>query len=234
MPRPRMQLSISESPDLAPLGLTEAHVRAALLDIARLLLRRGYDLVYGGDLRRYGYTEDLAALVRRQQEFPQDKDAQLIWPVVPGGNASAYEAERFVMAWYGEVTLEPVPPPASALTKADLLTHLRQHMAETTAGLVALGGQTSGFSGPRSGVVEEIGLHAAARRAVYLIPSFGGATAAAAAAFGVKLPDYLTPSLRLDPMGTLPAHLQSFAEQAAHTPEPAGLVALLAGALKNS
>lgn len=232
MPRPRMQLSISESPDLAPLGLTQAHVRAALLDIARLLLRRGYDLVYGGDLRRYGYIEELAALVRRQQEFPQDKDARLIWPVIPGGNASAYEAERFVMEWYGEVTLDPIPPLASALTKADLLTHLRQRMAETTAGLVAIGGQTSGFSGSRPGVVEEIGLHAAEGRAVYLIPSFGGATAAAAAALGVALPDYLTPTLRLDPMGTLLAPYQEFAEQAAQTPEPAGLVALLAGVIK--
>jgi len=232
MPRPRMQLAISDSPDLAPLGLTREHIRAALLDIARLLLRRGYDLVYGGDLRRYSYTEELAALVKRQQEFPQDKAARLIWPVVPGANASEYEAQRFVMEWYGEVTLELIPPPASGLEKADLLTHLRHAMAGSTDGLIALGGQTSGFSGPRPGVVEEISLQCAAGHPVYLIPSFGGATAAAAAALGVRLPDYLTPSLSLSSLGTLPAPLQDFAEQAAKTPEPAGLVALLAGALK--
>ncbi|MFY7778752.1 MAG: hypothetical protein ACOVQ8_10730 [Elstera sp.] len=71
-----------------------------------------------------------------------------------------------------------------------------------------------------------------AGRPVNLIPSFGGATAAVAAAFGVLLPDYLQPSLSLPSLGMLPASLPDFAEQAAKTPEPAGLVALLAGALK--
>lgn len=231
MARPRFQLSISESSDLAALGLTPEHMRAALLDIARLLLRRGYDIVYGGDVRRAGFTEDLAALVRRQQEFPQDHDAQLIWPVVAGANASEDAARRWQMEWFGKATLELVPSPAPGQAKADLMTHLRRHMAASTVGLLAIGGKTEGFSGARPGVIEEIEAHCAGGHPVYLIASFGGATAAAAAALGARLPDYLTPRVPFPVIGTLAPAARDFAENAAETPEPAALVALLAGAL---
>jgi hypothetical protein len=229
MARPRFQLSISESSDLAALGLTPEHMRAALLDIVRLLLRRGYDIVYGGDLRRAGFTEDLAALVRQQQEFPQDHDAQLIWPVVAGANASEDAARRWQMEWFGKATLELVPSPAPGLAKADLMTHLRRHMAASTVAILAIGGKTDGFSGARPGVIEEIEAHCAGGHPVYLIPSFGGATAAAA--LGVRLPDYLAPHHPFPVTGTLAPAVRDFAEKAAETPEPAGLVALLAGAL---
>jgi hypothetical protein len=47
----RIGISISESPDMAVLGLGPEHLEDAMSEIARRLLACGASLVYGGDLR---------------------------------------------------------------------------------------------------------------------------------------------------------------------------------------
>ena len=49
-------LSISASPDLELLGLSELHVREAVVRVSELLLSQGAALVYGGHLQAEGYT----------------------------------------------------------------------------------------------------------------------------------------------------------------------------------
>lgn len=49
-------LSVSDSPDLARLGLAEVHLRLALGEVARAVLLAGGCLVYGGRLDPEGYT----------------------------------------------------------------------------------------------------------------------------------------------------------------------------------
>ena len=44
-------VAISDSPDMAGLGLAPEHLRDAMAEIARHLLALGARLVYGGDLR---------------------------------------------------------------------------------------------------------------------------------------------------------------------------------------
>ncbi len=60
-------ISISDSPDMAVLGLAEEHLRDAMAEVARHLLAMGARLVYGGDLRAYGFTELLFELVARHR-----------------------------------------------------------------------------------------------------------------------------------------------------------------------
>lgn len=55
-------ISISESPDMPALGLSDGHLRDAMVEIARHLLALGARLVYGGDLRQYGFSELLFEL----------------------------------------------------------------------------------------------------------------------------------------------------------------------------
>ena len=57
--RPLVGISISNSPDLANLGLEQSHLQEATVRVARLLLGNDYDLAYGGDLRPDGYTVKL-------------------------------------------------------------------------------------------------------------------------------------------------------------------------------
>ena len=51
-------VSTSESPDMAVLGLSDGHLRDAMAEIARHVLKFGSRLVYGGDLRQYGWTAE--------------------------------------------------------------------------------------------------------------------------------------------------------------------------------
>jgi hypothetical protein len=56
-------ISVSKSPDLARLGLLEAHFRLALGEIARVVLVSGGGLIYGGHLNPEGYTAFLVSRV---------------------------------------------------------------------------------------------------------------------------------------------------------------------------
>ena len=57
-------LSISNSPDLAVLGLGKEHLDDAMTEIARHLIACGATLAYGGDLREGGFTELLFEIAR--------------------------------------------------------------------------------------------------------------------------------------------------------------------------
>src|SRR5580704_1892715 len=78
-------LSISNSPDLAVLGLGKEHLEDAMTEIARHLIACGANLAYGGDLREGGFTELLFEIVNR---YRLNKDSErilvknyLAWPV---------------------------------------------------------------------------------------------------------------------------------------------------------
>ena len=60
-------ISISESPDMSVLGLSDAHLRDAMDRLALHLLASGASLAYGGDLRANGFTDWLFELVSRYQ-----------------------------------------------------------------------------------------------------------------------------------------------------------------------
>ena len=83
---PAVGVSISESPDLHVLGLSDGHLRDAMAEIALNLLASGTSLAYGGDLRQHGFTELLADLVRRYRNHPLHGGTvavtdYLAWPV---------------------------------------------------------------------------------------------------------------------------------------------------------
>src|SRR5437899_2225847 len=59
-------ISVSESTDLARLGLLETHFRLALAEIARCVLVSGGSLAYGGHLKPEGYT---SFLVKELQKY---------------------------------------------------------------------------------------------------------------------------------------------------------------------
>ena len=53
----KVAISISESPDMSVLGLSDAHLRDAMDRLALHLLSSGASLAYGGDLRAHGFTD---------------------------------------------------------------------------------------------------------------------------------------------------------------------------------
>ena len=58
-------VSVSESPDMQALGLSDGHLRDAMAEIALQVLSSGTSLACGEDLRQHGFTEVLAELVGR-------------------------------------------------------------------------------------------------------------------------------------------------------------------------
>ena len=83
---PTVAISTSESPDMAALGLSEAHLRDAMAKLALQLLSSGTSLAYGGDLRSEGFTELLFDLVARYRGHPHHTGEitvtdYLAWPV---------------------------------------------------------------------------------------------------------------------------------------------------------
>ena len=81
-------ISVSESPDMAALGLGERHLKNAAAELAMFMLAEGTDLAYSGDLRKHGFTK---LLFRLAQRYARGNDADagriinyLAWPVHVG------------------------------------------------------------------------------------------------------------------------------------------------------
>src|ERR1035437_3138194 len=55
-------LSVSSSEEYKELGFSECHQKDITIELSRYLLINGAHLVYGGDLRKSGYTQLLSEL----------------------------------------------------------------------------------------------------------------------------------------------------------------------------
>jgi hypothetical protein len=71
-------VSVSDTTDMAMLGMGPEHLEDATLEIARYLLAMGSRLVYGGDLRPGGFTDLLAELTVRHPPDLTDGDQRAI------------------------------------------------------------------------------------------------------------------------------------------------------------
>lgn len=184
-------ISVSESPDLARLGLAEAHFRLAIAEIARCVLISGGHLAYGGRLKPEGYTEYLVHELERYSRRDRSLRIFLAWPEHRSLSLTAIEAERINLALYGEILcLDPAGKVIAAgtergeapLDETDInivrssLTSLRQHMTGVTQARVLIGGRRSGFQGEMPGVLEEAIYAVAAGQPLYLAGGFGGVT----------------------------------------------------------
>lgn len=184
-------VSVSESEDLARLGLVETHFRLALGEIARCVLTAGGKLAYGGHLDEGGYT---AFLVRELQRFSRrdrplkiclawqehrkmsledlakkERELGLLAEMIcldADGNEIDRSANRGSAA-------EPI---LDKELHAKSLTALRRYMARTTQGRILLGGKRKGFSGAYSGIVEEALMSLQYKGRLFLAGGFGGAT----------------------------------------------------------
>jgi hypothetical protein len=80
-------MSISDSPDMASLGLGQEHLSDAMAEVVRHLLALGARIAYGGDLRAGGFSSILFELVSRYKRDADLGDTRigvtnyLAWPV---------------------------------------------------------------------------------------------------------------------------------------------------------
>ncbi len=192
--RHSIAVSTSESSDMEVLGLSIEHLRDAMVEIARYVLQFGSSLVYGGDLRQYGFSELLFEIVARYQPVNNDDDGQagvtnyLAWPVhiqMPFEKIeeAAEELNGSAKLVCLDMNGEPIAmqqrkrlivkqPTASEWSKG--LTAMRRHMLKQTKARIILGGRTDGYQGTMPGIGEEALLSLKAGQPLFVIGGFGG------------------------------------------------------------
>jgi hypothetical protein len=214
-PKPGFNLgvSVSESPDLARLGLTETHVKMALGEVARATLIARGRITYGGHLEPEGYT----AFLIHECEKHGVRNRALIGcvplPVHAPLAAEQIQVHRSRMGLLGRyvyldadgnVVDQPGVRRESGVQDIDqettvrALTGLRSYMTANTDGRVVLGGARSGYQGRMPGVIEETIMSIQAGKPVFIAGGFGGAAGDIATELGLDperwldLPDRAT------------------------------------------
>jgi hypothetical protein len=202
-------LSISDlpEPDLLRLGFGPEHLTDASADFALYLLAAQYQLAYGGDLRKKGFTETLHELVHRYNSNNfgprQVLRNYLAWYI--HATTPAEDKERFAKAGR-EIDVDPPddlkladpdspPDPTSPdfpYVRARCLTAMRQRMNQDIQARVIVGGKTVGYNGTYPGVVEEADFAVRSQTPMYLIGAFGGAARAIIEAIQGGTPQELT------------------------------------------
>lgn len=192
---PSVAISISESPDMAVLGLSNEHLQDAMAEIALHLLSSGTSLAYGGDLRARGFTELLFELLMRYQDHPRHRGRitvtdYLAWPVhirMTVGDLATFSSghkgsARLVFLARDGSRLEqeqrlalPSHEPDDA-EWAEGLTKMRVVMRQETQARIVLGGRLKGYKGNMPGIAEETLVSLQAQQPVFLLGGFGGCT----------------------------------------------------------
>lgn len=188
-----VSVSISDSPDMAVLGLGNGHLQNAACEFATYLLADDVGLAYGGDLRPGGFTEVLFEL---RYKYQRSADAgvktgitnYLAWPVhasmatdelsgiMAGMRGHArlvligQNGKRMSVNEYQE--MQPHTPDKHEWSEG--LTAMRRVMCEDTDARVVLGGAVEGYKGRMPGIAEEVLLSLESGQPVFLIGGFGG------------------------------------------------------------
>jgi len=192
---PAVGVSVSESPDLRALGLSDGHLRDAMAEIALHVLASGRSLAYGGDLRQHGFTELLAELVGRYRNHPRHGGTivvtdYLAWPVhirMTSDEIAAFSTEHEPGAHLVFLALDGARLAREQRLKlcahepdeeewAEGLTAMRTAMRGDIRARIVLGGRTEGYRGAMPGIAEEAWLSLEAGQPVFLLGGFGGCT----------------------------------------------------------
>lgn len=202
----RLGISVSESADLAQLGLLESHFRLTLAEITRCVLVSGGHLAYGGHLDPVGYTAFMIHEFERYSRRDRPLRIYLSWPEHRKLPLTTLAAEERALGLYGEIIyLDPQgnpimansgrgehpPEPLDADTTAHSLTSLRRHMATQTEGRVFLGGKREGFEGEMPGLLEEAIVSLERTQPIYLAAGLGGVTYDIAEALDITCGEWL-------------------------------------------
>jgi len=163
-------------------------------DTARHLLARSATLLYGGDLRKDGFTafilDEAAILQDRLQVDQQHVENHLAWPL--------YVSSPEIIAWRAKYTnvmktkehLIPEDlkdslskdyflPPITVKNKyiwSRCLTEMRNNSIGSSTVRICAGGKLSGYKGKMPGVLEEILIAIDMQKPIYLLGAYGGAT----------------------------------------------------------
>lgn len=187
----RIGVSISDHEELGELGFSTIHLRDLIIEIARHLLINGATLIYGGDLRKEGFTSMFSELAfqYRSKRGPKDKCfvnyfAYPIHCLITKQNELEFIKNR--------TEIKKVPPPEdlkvndkaylppdtieARLAWARSLTEMRNSMISNSDARILVGGKLSNYLGKLPGIIEEAKITLEQKKPLYLIGALGGAS----------------------------------------------------------
>lgn len=192
-------VSISDSPDLGTLGLTEDHVRFTLGEVARVVLRARGRLIYGGALKSGNYTDFLIDENDRYGH-PDSLVITLPWHEHRSVPLSAIKRTQQAVSSRGRVVClgpdgaedppdkdrgEDPAPDAGSVSRPDSLSTMRRSVTERADARLVVGGRLDNYQGKMPGVVEEALVSIQHEQSLYIVGGFGGAAALVARAVGL-------------------------------------------------
>lgn len=190
-------LSISNLEDnvLKSLGQFSEHLIHLAQDFARYLLAAKAKLIYGGDLRKGGFTEfifnEALILQSRLNDNMQHIENYIAYPIY---NAKDDELVEW-KAKYNKIAIMHSVPPADDVAKSveedefigfntthnkyiwsRSLTNMRNLMIDNCNVRICAGGRSSNYKGIMPGVLEEILIAIEKKKPLFLLGGFGGIT----------------------------------------------------------
>ncbi|MFD1000038.1 TIR domain-containing protein [Ohtaekwangia kribbensis] len=198
-------ISISESDEMEKLGLSRLHLQNEMVEIARYLLSKGYNLAYGGDLNydsQFNFLEILfqlamtyggspSARIINYSAFPlytkisaareaEIKRVAKIIRVNPSNEFDEWTEVRYESAseeqrQYLNKLFDPKDAEAKEIWSRSL-TKMRETMANDISARIVLGGKISNFLGKMPGVVEEATICINNGITLFVNSTFGGAS----------------------------------------------------------
>lgn len=186
-------ISVSEAQNSDVLGYGTDMIRDLTIELSRHLLIAGANMVYGGDLRKGGYTELFSDMSLQYKNYQGNVDRETFffrnyfaWPIHLSftKEMKLYYANSRVKPVFVECPEEykgdkykPIAPVNNEnnYIYALSLLKMRKQMETDTDARVILGGRTSGFSGFMPGVIEEFVQAVKVGHPIYLLGGFGGA-----------------------------------------------------------
>ena len=187
----KVGISISDSADLLKLGYSSVHLQDAAVEFARYLLVHGATLVYGGDLRKDGYTNlfsELSRLYTTKETYNQFRFKNYFaWPVhlaLTKSNELDFRQNKVEIVKLpppGTVNIDPAIDIAPDTNEnksiwAKSVFYMREMMNDDCDARIFLGGQVQNFRGRYPGIIEEAYLALSKNIPVYFVGTYGGAT----------------------------------------------------------
>lgn len=186
----KIGLSISNPPNLLDYGISETHLEDALVEFTRYLLVHGGRILYGGDLRKGGFTEKLYDLVRSY--FPEDTQSShkifnyQAWPAHLNLSTKERAELKKIVSFK---TIDPphiynldenkIITPDSTKNRVILamsLTKMREEMNEDLDVRIMIGGAIEDYKGRYPGLLEEAYMALREKKPLFLLGGFGGCT----------------------------------------------------------
>jgi hypothetical protein len=192
-----ISISNPSQEELSLIGHSEAHLKLLSQDIARYLLAKSATLIYGGDLRKDGFTEfifkEAQALKARLQTDDIHLKNYIAWPIYKKDSNESIEwkAKYAPIATMVESrppsdVLDIIPDIDTFLPPSNLqnqfiwsrcLTEIRKQMIRDCDVRICAGGKQAGYKGLMPGVLEEILIALKENKPIFLLGGFGGITA---------------------------------------------------------